>query len=161
MIAPIKSDILTYSFDPDMEEEKPVSVYNIRKEHPNAYKLWEREEELELIDLYNSGKSIEEIAESLGRNKGGIKARIGKLGIISDDLESTKKRVNGESKYPVKNEHLIEPNLWGEEKKSRSIDGGTPKENEAPASLPVIQKGGIKSAFRKLGKLISKVGSGK
>ena len=72
-----------------------------------------------MIELYNSGESLEEMAEFLGRQKGGIIARLRKLGIIFDDIESTKKNINGKIKYPVKNEHLIEPNMWGEEEKSR------------------------------------------
>lgn len=113
MTIPVKSDTVAYpSFGSDMEEKKPLFFKNIQKEHPNAYKLWEKKEELELINLYNSGKSIEEIAESLGRQKGGIIARLKKLGIISDELELTKKRINDETKYPIRNEHLIEHNLW-------------------------------------------------
>ena len=70
LMAPIKNDTLTFaSFDSVLEEEKPFSVENIREKYPNAYKPWEKKEELELIDLYNSGEGIKEIAESLWKTK--------------------------------------------------------------------------------------------
>lgn len=117
MVTPIKNDTLTYEMldDLDMHEEKSVSIENIRKEHPNTYKPWVKQEESELINAYNSGKSIEEIAESLGRQSGSIKARLKKLGLISDDIKPVKKDSNPEIKYPVKSEHLTEPDLWKEE----------------------------------------------
>jgi superfamily I DNA and RNA helicase len=117
MMAPIKNDTLSYKIlnDLDMYDKTPSSIENIRKEHPNAYKAWGKKEELELINLYKSGKSIEEIAESLGRQYGGIKSRLKKLGLISDDVRPIKNNVNVETKYPIKSEHLIEPDLWKEE----------------------------------------------
>lgn len=116
MMTPIKNDTLSYEIlnDLDMYDKTPSSIENIRKEHPNAYKAWGKQEELELINLYNSGKSIEEIAESLGRQYGGIKSRLKKLGLISDDIRPIK-NVNVETKYPIKSEHLTEPDLWEEE----------------------------------------------
>lgn len=115
LMAPIKNDTLSYEIlnDLDMYDKTPSSIENIRKEHPNAYKAWGKQEELELINLYNSGESIEEIAESLGRQYGGIKSRLKKLGLISDDVRPIK-NVNVETKYPIKSEHLTEPDLWEE-----------------------------------------------
>jgi hypothetical protein len=146
----IKSDIPNYvGFDPDIEE--PSYIENVRKKYPNAYKPWVKSEESELIYLYSSEKSIEEIAESLGRQKGGIISKLKKLGIISNDNKPTKKSTKDKAKYPMRSEHLIEHNLWEDERKLRYIDlevSGTEIEDLPGSSI--AQKDGPKSAFKKL-----------
>ncbi len=41
------------------------SIEEIRKKFPNAYKKWTAEEELLLVDHFNQGETIKEIAEIL------------------------------------------------------------------------------------------------
>lgn len=54
---------------------------------PNAYKPWDSEQEKQLIELHNSGKTIREIAEIMQRQKGGIWARMKKLDLNISSIE--------------------------------------------------------------------------
>lgn len=64
--------------------DTPGKLEQIRTTHKNAYKKWSPEEEQELIKLFKSGKKIKEIAEATGRQVGGIRARLIKLGLIEE-----------------------------------------------------------------------------
>ncbi len=56
----------------------------IRVKHANAYRKWTPEEEKELTAQFQSGKSIKNISASSGRQVGGIRSRLVKLGLIKD-----------------------------------------------------------------------------
>ncbi len=56
----------------------------IRQKHTNAYKKWTPEEEEDLIKSFNQGKKIKDIAKDSGRQVGGIKSRLIKLGLIEE-----------------------------------------------------------------------------
>lgn len=65
--------------------QTPKKAYTLeekRKEHGNAYLPWEKVADDILINFYNEGKTIKEIAEILERSKGAIQSRLKKLGII-------------------------------------------------------------------------------
>lgn len=47
--------------------------------HPNAYQLWTEEEEKKLSSYYNEGRSVDEIAQILGRNEGSIRSRLKRM----------------------------------------------------------------------------------
>ncbi len=64
--------------------DAPGKLEQIRTTHKNAYKKWTTEEEGELIAQFKSGKKIKEIAEATGRQVGGIRARLIKLGLIEE-----------------------------------------------------------------------------
>ena len=64
-----------------MEQQKQL--------HAQAYAPWTEEEENLLIYNLKAGKTIADIADLLGRNKGAIYSRIKKLGISLDDAEET------------------------------------------------------------------------
>lgn len=70
-------------------EGKPASnagkLEKIREKHAQAYKKWTPEEEGEVIAAFKSGKSIKEISTQTGRQTGGIRARLIKLGLIDKD----------------------------------------------------------------------------
>ena len=55
------------------------SVTQIRKAHPSAYQKWTTQEEQRLINLYKTGKTIKELAHTLGRQRGGIRSRLKEL----------------------------------------------------------------------------------
>lgn len=55
----------------------------IKKESPNAYNPWTKEEENQLTNLFNEGKKISEIAIILQRQRGGIKSRLKRIGLIN------------------------------------------------------------------------------
>jgi hypothetical protein len=59
----------------------------------------------------------------------------------------------------VKSEYLIEPGLWKEDRESRVTALGTSVEKELN-DPQIDQKGGIMSAFRKLGSFFTKMGAG-
>ncbi|VUT28176.1 MAG: hypothetical protein SYNGOMJ08_00739 [Candidatus Syntrophoarchaeum sp. GoM_oil] len=64
------------------DESKTYTVDEIRKTHPRAYEPWTKKEDEELIREYRSGKSIEELIELFGMQRGGIESRLKKLGLF-------------------------------------------------------------------------------
>jgi hypothetical protein len=61
----------------------PRDLLKLRENHPTAYQRWTEEEETELKRLHQNGLSLEEIGAELGRQVGGVKGRLAKLGIIN------------------------------------------------------------------------------
>ena len=93
MMTPVETEILTNeTLTCDFIEEsttKKKSFYatEIQKEFPNAYTPWSNKEELKLIELYEAGMGIEEISEAIGRQPGGVRARLKRLGILHNTNE--------------------------------------------------------------------------
>lgn len=58
------------------------SVSGNRSPHPNAYAKWTAEEEKLLRSLYLGGTRIGELARRFGRQQGGIRARLKRLGLM-------------------------------------------------------------------------------
>ena len=54
----------------------------IREKHPNAYRSWSKEQDEELKNLFVSGISIPDLMKKFGRKRGGITARLEKLGLV-------------------------------------------------------------------------------
>lgn len=65
-----------------LSASKVYSVEDIRKSYPNAYRPWDEDEDNNLTDNYLAGRSVKEIAITLGRKKGAIRSRLAKLGLI-------------------------------------------------------------------------------
>lgn len=63
--------------------EKPIDA--LRKTHQQAYKKWEEAEEKRLQALFHENVPMTEIAVTLGRQIGGIRSRLKKLGLIGDE----------------------------------------------------------------------------
>ncbi len=63
---------------------KKYSLDTIRKKHKNAYKSWSEEEDEQLTELHTAGNDIDEISAVLGRQKGGIRSRLVKLGLVTE-----------------------------------------------------------------------------
>jgi hypothetical protein len=59
---------------------KAYSLQAIREHHPSAYARWSTEEEQELVSRFDEGATIEELAALLGRQAGGIRSRLARLG---------------------------------------------------------------------------------
>ncbi|KAF0138158.1 MAG: hypothetical protein FD122_3858, partial [Stygiobacter sp.] len=57
---------------------------NLRSCYPQAYKPWTTEEEKQLTELFGKSKSVSEISKLTGRQSGGIRSRLRKLGLIKD-----------------------------------------------------------------------------
>jgi DNA-directed RNA polymerase specialized sigma24 family protein len=60
---------------------KAYSVDDIRTEHAQAYVKWDAAQDEELRELFRAGRSVTEIARHMGRQTGGIKSRLEKLGL--------------------------------------------------------------------------------
>jgi hypothetical protein len=58
------------------------TLVEIREKHPNAYRPWTEEQDEELKKLFASGKKVIEIMKIFGRKRGGITARLEKLGLV-------------------------------------------------------------------------------
>jgi predicted RNA-binding Zn-ribbon protein involved in translation (DUF1610 family) len=54
----------------------------VKSEHPQAYEPWTAEEDKTLIKLFSEEKGIPEISNRMGRQSGGIRSRLKKLGLI-------------------------------------------------------------------------------
>ncbi len=65
--------------DEDDDSDKSWSLSTIRKTFPNAYKIWTKVEDDRLLELYQQGKSIRELAVEFGRQEGGIRSRLRKV----------------------------------------------------------------------------------
>ena len=61
--------------------EPVYSIYAARQEHPNAYNVWTAEDDEELKQMWEEGKSVQEIADYFGRKNSSIITRLKKLGI--------------------------------------------------------------------------------
>ncbi|MFA5937031.1 MAG: PIF1 family DEAD/DEAH box helicase [Candidatus Paceibacterota bacterium] len=60
---------------------RPKTFAEIREKHPNAYRPWVKEQDEELKELFTSGLPIKELMKKFGRKRGGITARLEKLGL--------------------------------------------------------------------------------
>jgi ATP-dependent exoDNAse (exonuclease V) alpha subunit len=56
----------------------------IRAKHPNAYRSWSKEEDSNLKERFLSQESQKSIAKEFGRQRGAIRARLIKLGLIEE-----------------------------------------------------------------------------
>ncbi|MBI2830749.1 MAG: AAA family ATPase [Chloroflexi bacterium] len=66
----------------EKEPPKTYSVEKVREKSPSAYKKWTADEEASLVAGFRSGKSPVMLSEMLGREVGGIRSRLIKLGLI-------------------------------------------------------------------------------
>jgi hypothetical protein len=68
--------------EPDeASRDRAYSVDAIRQEHPNAYQAWTEDEEQLLTRLHEQGLTVRQIGKILGRQDGGIKSRLKRLGL--------------------------------------------------------------------------------
>jgi hypothetical protein len=67
--------------------ERGSRLLEIRIKHQNAYKKWTREEEEEVVLHFKKGESIKNIAKLSGRQIGGVRARLIKLGLIEENKQ--------------------------------------------------------------------------
>lgn len=65
----------------DGDSPKAYDVKQIRKEYPQAYERWTDEEEARLIENYQSGLSIPDLAEYFQRKPSAIRSRLRRLGM--------------------------------------------------------------------------------
>lgn len=75
---------IIFKFNPSEKQNGSFDqeyIEKVRKEHPNAYQPWTKEDEELLAALFNDGKTVNELSKSFQRNEGGIKSRLAKLGL--------------------------------------------------------------------------------
>lgn len=74
--------------------ERPAySVADIRQRHPRAYEKWTPEEEIQLRQLISQGETVARIARRLERDRGAIRARIVRLGLLDQLSEKEQGRL--------------------------------------------------------------------
>ncbi len=77
---------LALATEPTLKKEdetlRASSLANIREKHPSAYKKWTPDEEAKLIIAFQADRPIEILSEMLGREVGGIRSRLRRLGLI-------------------------------------------------------------------------------
>ena len=56
----------------------------LREKHPNAYRPWSDEQDTQLKELFEGGTTQAAISKTLGRQKGSIRSRLLKLGLIEE-----------------------------------------------------------------------------
>lgn len=67
--------------DHEPVRRKAYEVSDIRRRHRNAYERWSPEDDTRLLERYHHGASVTALCTEFGRNAGGIRARLAKLGI--------------------------------------------------------------------------------
>ena len=72
------------NFGGPKSDQKNYSLESIRQVHPNAYQKWDVKMDEQLIKLFRSGKSFDQIARIMGRQNGGIQSRLRKLHLLDD-----------------------------------------------------------------------------
>lgn len=65
-----------------LPKQKPNHILEQRTLYANAYRHWSLEDDLQLTKLYNDGKTIAELTNLFQRNRGGIRSRLRKLGLL-------------------------------------------------------------------------------
>ncbi len=53
-----------------------------KAEHARAYETWDAEEEEELAIKWRQTQNLDELSEHFGRNRGAIRSRLQRLGLI-------------------------------------------------------------------------------
>ena len=64
---------------PDPQGPEPGDdsyIGQVRQDHPRAYEIWSPDEDLRLKDMFESGRSIDDIAADLGRQPSAITSRL-------------------------------------------------------------------------------------
>lgn len=82
---PISSDIsnATEIFNRVLlPKQKPNHILEQRAIYTNAYRPWSTEDDKQLARFYNEGKTVTELMDIFQRNRGGIKSRLRKLGLM-------------------------------------------------------------------------------
>jgi predicted Holliday junction resolvase-like endonuclease len=62
--------------------QKSYSIKKIQETHPRAYKPWIESEDEQLIQRYEQGVTINDLAREFQRKPGGIRSRLKKLGLL-------------------------------------------------------------------------------
>ncbi len=65
-----------------LPKNAPVGFGKIRQKHPNAYLPWDKEQDIELQELFTKELSVAELATAFNRTRGSITSRLKKLGIL-------------------------------------------------------------------------------
>lgn len=90
-IVPPPETVAELSFDGNTADSQQTNddtvralshMYKERLSHPQAYKPWSEDDDNKLKELFFAGKTIEELMELFQRNRGGIRSRLRKLGLI-------------------------------------------------------------------------------
>jgi ATP-dependent DNA helicase PIF1 len=63
-------------------DDRAYVVADVRKTHAKAYARWTADEEKELATRFKAGEKVKDIAERLGRERGGVSSRLKKLGLL-------------------------------------------------------------------------------
>jgi len=63
--------------------EPAYRVEDLRRTHPNIHRRWTPEDEQRLRDRFAQGATIGDLVAELGRNEGGVTARLIRLGLLS------------------------------------------------------------------------------
>lgn len=65
-----------------LPKQKPNHILEQRSLYANTYCHWSKDDDKQLAKLYNEGKTVEELMAYFQRNRGGIRSRLQKLGLI-------------------------------------------------------------------------------
>lgn len=73
---------------------KTYSVEEIRRGHPTAYAPWTRDQDRLLRELVQQGLRVAEIAERMGRQRGGVSSRIRKLHLDAGGVDEGQEKLD-------------------------------------------------------------------
>jgi hypothetical protein len=69
----------------EKKKKVPGALEKIRVKNPKAYTKWTEEEEAVLREKFLQNNNLKTIAKQMGRQVGGIKSRLIKLGLIEEE----------------------------------------------------------------------------
>lgn len=69
-----------------------LRIKEFRAKYPNAYAKWDRTADVQLLEERRRGASLQQLAQTLGRNVNAIKIRLEKLGAGDDETADASPR---------------------------------------------------------------------
>ncbi len=75
-------DVSAASVTISSQPKKTYTLEEKRERHPRAYEPWTDDEDRSLEGLVRPGATVAQIAGQLGRNRGAIRSRLVKLGLV-------------------------------------------------------------------------------
>ncbi|HZX04034.1 hypothetical protein [Kribbella sp.] len=73
------------SLEPLNPNSMTRKIQKARRTAPNAFRQWTPEDEQTMVEMYNNGHPYTQIADTLGRQEGGIITRLRLLGELDED----------------------------------------------------------------------------
>ncbi len=72
--------------DSNNKQDQKSRLEKMRQKHPNAYRVWSKEDDARLTELFRTNAKVSVLVKEFGRQRGAINSRLIRLGLIEPDL---------------------------------------------------------------------------